>query len=175
MTTGQCEAFLAGCEEAGITTYQFNTDLGTRLYNNGVSGVVKPDYTNECVVAFGRSNYSGAVKIYEANVRAIVADFADIHEIETAGSYEQIMTFASKFAIELSDEDKNLILQIDKKNYDIKPIQGDYAHRFVYLSKKQYEALTDEEKAAYDEAKAKYEKEKAEYIPQNSSAIITMK
>lgn len=175
MTTGQCEAFLAGCEEAGITTYQFNTDLGTRLYNNGVSGIVKPDYTNECIVAFGRENYAGTARLYEANVRAVVCDFVDIHELETAGSYEQIMAFASKFAIELSDEEKNVILQIDKKNYDIKPIQGDYAHRFVYLSKKQYEALTDEEKAAYDEAKAKYEKEKAEYIPQNSSAIITLK
>ena len=112
-------------------------------------------------------------EIYQKQLKQ--KDFADIHEIETAGSYEQIMAFASKFAIELSDEEKNVILQIDKKNYDIKPIQGDYAHRFVYLSKKQYEALTDEEKAAYDESKAKYEKEKAEYIPQNSSAIITMK
>jgi len=159
MNATQCRAFLAGCEEAGITTYQFNTDLGTRLYNNGVSGIVKP----------------GTARMYEANVRAVVCEFVDIHELETAGSYEQIMAFASKFAIELSDEEKNVILQIDKKNYDIKPIQGDYAHRFVYLSKKQYEALTDEEKAAYDESKAKYEKEKAEYIPQNSSAIITMK
>ena len=66
-----------------------------------------------------------------------------------------------------------ILLEIDKKNYDIIPETGDY-NRFHYLSKKQYEALSKEDREKYDKEKAEYEEKKEKYIGQNSAASITL-
>ena len=45
---------------------------------------------------------------------------------------------------------------------------------FHYLSKKQYEAHSKEDREKYDKEKAEYEEKKEKYIGQNSAASITL-
>ena len=65
------------------------------------------------------------------------------------------------------------MVEIDKSNVDIIPATGDY-NRFVPLTKKQYDALSDKEKKEYDKAKAEEEKRQHDYIGQNAAASITL-
>ena len=55
------------------------------------------------------------------------------------------------------------LLNIDKNNYDIKPITGDYVTlSFRYKSEKELALMTEDERAAYQKALELFEQEKAE-------------
>ena len=94
--------------------------------------------------------------------------------MRAAGDYQQIVKFVERLgSISLNDDELKILLEIDKKNHDIIPETGDY-NRFHYLSKKQYEALSKEDREKYDKEKAEYEEKKEKYIGQNSAASITL-
>ena len=173
MTSEQCKSFLAAVENAGIKLYQYTTDIPTHLYNDGKNHIAKADFTKNCVVGFRSATVGGSNNVYNG-IQVVIADFSDIHEIRTGGSYEQIKKFCESFNVNLTDDEFKVLLKIDKQNYDIKPATGDYNNSFAYLSSKQYEALSNKEKAEYAERKAAYEKAKAEYIPANQAAQITL-
>lgn len=173
MTSEQCQSFLTAVESAGIKSYQFTTDTPSHLYNDGENHITKADFAKECIVAFRSATIGGSHNVYNG-IQVVIADFADVHEIRTGGSYDQIKKFCESFNVELTDDEFKVLLKIDKQNYDIKPETGDYNKSFTYLSSKQYEALSNKEKAEYAERKAAYEKAKAEYIPANQAAQITL-
>ena len=172
MTKAQSDKFMAAIKAAGITTYQFDTDLGTHLYNDGKNAIAIPDNNLEAVVAI-RGNFGGSHPTYANNVQLVLSDYADVHEIRTGGTSEQIRTLVENLGITLTEDQVKIVVNIDKGNYDIKPETGNY-QRFHYLTQNQYEALSDEEKAKYDSGKEAYEKAQANYIGQNVSASITL-
>lgn len=173
MTVDQCKKWMDAIKAAGIKTYQFDTDLGTHLYHDGVNAVAIPAHDLEAVVAIRANTFGGSHNTYEHNVQAVLSHYGDIHECRTGGTSEQILTLVENLGITLTEEEVKIVVDIDKGNYDIKPETGNY-HRFRYLTQKQYEALSDEEKAKYDSEKEKYEADKAKYIGQNMAASITL-
>lgn len=174
MNANQAKKFFDALDAAGIKRYQCSTDLSTHLYNDGVRAIAKPDYKNEQIVAFRSVDYGGSVKRYDKNIQVVLSDFGDVHEVRAAGDYQQIVKFVESLgSISLNDDELKILLEIDKKNYDIIPETGDY-NRFHYLSKKQYEALSKEDREKYDKEKAEYEEKKEKYIGQNSAASITL-
>lgn len=174
MTVEQCKKFMAAVEAAEMKSYEFDCDTGSRYIHDGATTITKVDYDVNQVVSF-RSNltYGGATKQYEGNIEVICSNFDDIHAVRAGGSYEQVKKFIESANLNLSDEELKVILYIDKHNVDIKPETGDY-NRFKYLSQKQYEALSTEEKAKYDKEKEKYETEKHNYLGKNKAAQITL-
>lgn len=174
MTLEQCKKFMAAVEAADMKSYEFDCDTGSRYIHDGKTTITKVDYDANQVVSF-RSNltYGGSTKQYEGNIEVICSNFDDIHAVRAGGSYEQVVKFIQSAGINLSDEEMKVILYIDKHNVDIKPETGDY-NRFKYLSKKQYEALSDEEKAKYDSEKDTYEKAQHDYLGKNKAAQITL-
>lgn len=172
MNVDQCKKWMAGVEAAGLTMYQFDTDLGTHLMNDGENAIVIPLHDLNAVVAIRSIAYGGSHTGYKEKVQTILSDYSDIHEVITCGTSEQILKLVAELGASLTEDQVKIVVNIDKRNYDIKPMTGNYLG-FKPLTQKQYEALSDEEKAKYDSEKTAYEKEKANYIGQNMAASVT--
>lgn len=173
MNVDQCKKWMAAIEAAGIKTYQFDTDLGTHLYHDGVNAVAIPAHDINAVVAIRNNAFGGSHNTYSNNVQAVLSDYGDIHEVRTGGTSEQIIKLVEQLGITLKEEEVKIVVNIDKANYDIKPETGNYK-RFRILTQNQYDALSDEEKAKYDSEKAAYEEEQRKYIGQNMAATIRL-
>lgn len=173
MNADQCKKWLAAIESAGIKAYQFDTDLGTHLYHDGEHAIALTSDDLNAVVAIRSNNFGGSHNTYKNNVQVVMSDYADIHEVRTGGTSEQIRKLVKELGITLTDEQVKIIVDIDKYNYDIKPETGNYL-RFRYLTQNQYDALSDEEKAKYDSEKKEYEEGKEKYIGHNMAASITL-
>ena len=172
MNVDQCKKWMQAIKAAGIKTYQFDTDLGTHLYHDGVNAVAIPQHDLNAVVAIRANGFGGSHNTYKNNVQAVLSDYGDIHEVRTGGTSEQILKLVESLGVSLSDEEVKIVVNIDKGNYDIKPETGNY-NQFHYLTQKQYEALSENEKAEYKSEKEKYEADKAKYIGQNMAASVT--
>lgn len=173
MTGEQITKVIDTAKAAGITTYDFATDIYAHFYHDGENSFVKYDSTNDVLFNVRSSNYGGAVPQFGQNkILVMGADPIDVHEARIAGDYDQIKTFLENFGLDLSDDELKIMVDLNKMNYDIIPETGDY-NRFVPLSKKQYDALTPEEKEEYDAAKAKDDEAKANYIGQHAAASIS--
>ena len=173
MDVNQAKKFMEAVEASGIKTYEFDIDNGTHLYHND-NAIAIPNMELEAVVAFRRNNYAGSFPVYAHNIQAVIAPFGDIHQVTTAGNYEQIKKFADVMGVTLDENDLKIVLNLDKANSDIKPQTGNYVDGFHYISQKQYLALSDEEKAKYDSEKKEYEDARKNYIGKNVAASITL-
>lgn len=172
MDVKQCKQFLAAIDAAKIVSYQFSCDTGTNYYNDGDTKIAIPNYDLNAVIGIRSSHTAGSHNIYAGNVQVMMSDFSDIHEVRTAGTSEQIRKFVETLGVTLTDEQIKIVINLDRPNNGINPETGNYL-RFRYLTQKQYEALSDEEKAKYDSEKKEYEDNKEKYIGQNMAASIT--
>ena len=174
MTADQCQAFMSALEAAEVTNYSFDTDLSNHLRNDGVKSIAKPIYDKECIVCF-RSNksYGGSQRAFDSNIEFILADFGDVHEVRCGLDYKQAETFVEALGgIDLTEEEFNILLEIDGHNYNVNPITGNYVDTFHYLSQKQLDELTPEEREEYEENKRAYEEAKAKYLPPHNAAMV---
>lgn len=174
MNVKQTKKFIEAAKAANINNYQFDTDLGTHLYNNSYA-INKFVEADEIVYNIRDARFGGSHNTYDKNssIQVTAAWVEDIHEARIGGSYDQISTFLKNLGVELSDSDLKIMINIDKANVDIIPATGDY-NRFVPLTKKQYDALSEKEKEEYDIAKEEEEKRKHDYIGQGAAASITL-
>ena len=173
MNSNQAKKFMDAVKAANIKSYQFDTDLGTHLYHDGVRAIARPLYDLEAVISY-RAMSGGSTPVYGNNIQVITSDFGDIHECRLAGSLEQIKKFAAEYGDTLSNDDLKILLQIDSTNVNIKPETGDYVNGFKYLTAKQISQLSPEEKADYEAELAEHEKSVREYIAPNQAASITL-
>lgn len=171
MNVNQCKKWMAGIQAAGITMYQFDTDLGTHLMNDGENSIAIPVDDLNAVIGIRSIAYGGSHTAYKEKVQTIMSDYNDIHEVRTCGTSEQILKLVAELGVSLSEDQVKIVVNIDKRNYDIKPMTGNY-NGFKPLTQKQYEALSESEKAKYNSEKAAYEEEKAKYIGQNMAASV---
>ncbi len=172
MNKSQAKKFIAAADTAGIKNYQFDTDLGSHLYNNDHS-IIKFVESDEIVYNIRDSHFGGSHNTNADPLQVVGAWCEDLHEARIAGSYSQIKTFLETLGVSLYDSDLKIMLDIENMNVDIIPATGDY-NRFVPLTKKQYDALTPEEKEKYDAAKKADDDAKAKYIGQHAAASITL-
>ena len=120
MTGKQTKKFIEAAKTAGIKNYQFDTDLGTHLYNNSraINKFVEAD---EIVYNIRDPRYGGSHNTYNDGVQVVAAWTEDIHEARIAGSCKQISTFLETLGVELSESDLKIMIDIDNSNVDIIP------------------------------------------------------
>lgn len=153
MTLSETKKFLQACEDAGITTYQFDTDLGTHFYNDS-RGIIVIDEAEEEAINIRRKFQMNDQ--YEGDIRIFVANLVDIHEIRVGGTLDQIKKFLNSRGVTLDEEQTKVLLKINNTNLRLNPPTGDY-NNFRYLSDEQLAKLTDEEKEKYETERKKYE------------------
>ena len=172
MTGEQMHKFIDAANAAELKCYSFDVDDGTHIINNSSDHIIKT--VGDMLVNISSSNIGGSHNLFGTDkVMVTTADCNDCHKARISGDYDQIKTFLETLGVsDLSSDDLKIMLEINHKNYELKPITGDYVDVFHYLSKKEENALSPEEREEYEAAKAAYEKAKAEYIPQNQAAFV---
>lgn len=154
MTVNGVKAFLNGVKAAGITKYQYDTDLGTHYYNDPDAEAINVfDEKTETIVNF-RSKV-GNVSPYEAPICIFASDIGDIHEARVACTREQVEKFINAYGLSLTSDELKVILNINANNYSIKPETGDY--KFAYKTASEIAAMTPAEKTDYENRKKEYE------------------
>ena len=172
MTTEVAKKFIEAAEAVGIKNYEFDTDIGTHLYNHDFA-IIKLVEADEVVYNIRSSHYAGSHNTYNSPVQVVAANTNDIHEARIAGDHKQIQEFLNHLGVIIDEDDLKIILKIETANSNIIPETGDY-NRFQPLSKKQYDSLSDEHKKEYDAAKEADDKKKHDYIGGHAAASISL-
>ena len=168
MTPADCKYILDFCEDRKMVC-SFITMNPTYITKNS-NTVVKVREDVETIVGFRKIPFAQNNDVN--GIEFVELPIDQLCEIKAWGDYADMAALAEHLGIELSEEDKQIIISIDKSNVQIEPETGNY-NRFKYITGKAYELLTPEEKAAYDEAKAKHEAEKATKLGKNQAASIS--
>lgn len=169
MDKATINAFLSAVEEAGIETYAFSVDTPTMLYNNKQNSIIVCDDSNDIAYCFRDNSNFGSGQYFEnAPLLAFGAKYEDIHEVRLGCSYEKMEKFIDALGLNVTDEQKKLLIQIAGSSRPINPPTGDYV--FKELTQEEYDALTEEEKEAYDAAK--YEHDRKKYGMQKRQLVV---
>jgi len=136
-------------ETAGIKEYEVLTDECFHLYNNDYGILVNGG--DEIYSISRKSKIVGAEPFEGETVVRVFNTDAIVH-FAFGGDFKQVQAFIEACGQSLTEEQKRVLLRIDRTNYNVIPETGDY-HPFKELTPEEYEALTPEEKAAYDSAK----------------------
>ena len=171
MTKTQVQQLLGAVAAANITSYEFDSDVGTHLYHDGVTHLIKVD--GEMIYGIRSAKVAGSHNTFSHNVQVVAMNCEDSHEFFTAGDYQQIQTFMQNVGVNLTADEMEIVVRLDKMNSNIIPANGDY-NRFVPISEEEYERLTPEQKAEYDAKKAEDEDHKKNYIGQSMAAGVRL-
>lgn len=171
MQTNQITSFIDAVKSAGLKNYSFADDTNVVFYNNDNSFILI-DEAKETLINV-RKTYVTGVPSSENPITISASDFLDIRRAEISGTAEQIKKFCESYGLSLTDDQLKIIVNIEGNNRILKPITGDYTVVYHKLSKAEYEALSDEEKAAYD-AKVKEDNKRFE-IPKGSVGIVDIR
>lgn len=125
MQGATAKKILDALKKSDIDTYQFSTDLGTHFYNNNENSILLYDENNECFINI-RKQFTIDTSQYKGKILAQCANVEDIHECRVGGDYKQIKKFVENYGLKLNDDQVKILLNIDRKNYDIIPETGDY-------------------------------------------------
>lgn len=142
--------FLSAMESAGITNYQAKIDDGTNMYNSDNSLLIfsEPDETFINV----RQKIATASDGFESPFIVTTADASDVHSLRLGGSLKQVREFLEALGVTLTDNNKDVLIKIDKGNYNINPLTGDYLLAgFKVLSDEEIAKLSNQEKLDYEE------------------------
>ena len=150
MTNEQVKKFIQAANDAGLTKYQFDTDLGTRYHHDGINNFIVHDEANSMLYN-ARSGWGGSTPVYgEHAIYVMGADLADVHECRVGGDYDKIKTLFENLGITLTEEQKKVLLNINNKNYSLKPETGDYQNvQFKVLTSSEVIKLSEEDRAKY--------------------------
>jgi hypothetical protein len=165
MTKNQVQQLLSAIAAADIKSYEFDSDTSTHLYHDGVNHLIKVD--GEMIYGIRSSKVAGSHNTFSHAVQVCAMNCEDAHEFYTAGDYQQINTFLQNVGVNLTADEMEILVRIDKMNSNIIPANGDY-NRFIPISDEEYERLTPEEKEEYDAKKAADEDHKKNYIGQSA-------
>lgn len=157
MTPEGMKKFLNALKAADINEYQFDSDLGTHFYNNANAILFTDDDVNMMVNV--RRNYTREGFPYDGQVFITCADYGDLHEVRFGATYDKAIEFLKAYGITPTEEQLKIIVEIDKKNYDIKPLTGDYNPTFVKKTDEEIANLSDGERAKYEKDLAIFEAE----------------
>jgi hypothetical protein len=152
MTVEGWKKFKNAIDATGIKKYQIDTDTDYHLFN---------DPENAKVILFDEGTttfYNFRQKIatnsegWNDPVVCTACDVLDIHMIKFGATPEKISQFIEQMGFELDDDQKEGIIKINKGNYDIKPITGDYVLTgFKVLTEEEIAQLSPQEKIDYEE------------------------
>lgn len=152
METSQVSKLISAIKAANIKEYKVTSTTGYHLQNNPGSGIIIEDDSNEMLHMIRAKSRVYGAEPFKGNAVVESMDYADISEFTVGGGFAAIKEFFDNLGIELTQEEQEMLVKIDRSNYTVIPETGNY-HPFKPVSQEEYDAMSDEEKAAYDAAK----------------------
>lgn len=151
MTVEGWNKFKNALDAVGIKKYQIDTDTDYHLFND-------PDNAKVIVFDEGSSTFYNFRQKIATNsegwndpIVVTGCDVVDIHMVKFGAAPDKIAQFIEQMGFDLDDDQKEAILNINKGNYDIKPITGDYVLAgFKVLSEEEIAQLSAQEKIDYE-------------------------
>lgn len=164
MNSSDIQKFINAVQDAGLTVWTAVTDMSTHFWNN-------PDQ-NQLIFKAGDGLAHVRFNRQQEGPGKVFMDYAaaeDIHEIRTSGSAREIKQILEAMGATVSDDDLKIMVAMQAAERDIIPPTGNYLRKdFIYLTEKQLERLSEEEREQYEIEKAEWEaylKEKEKDIP----------
>jgi len=155
MVVQDIQMFEQAVKDAGIDTYAYVSMGPTVYYNNKENSICIPDFENENVYNFrGNDAYGSASYFEDSKLLMFCCPFDQICELRLGADYQTMIKFIDSLGLDISDEQKKLLLSIANRKRPLNPITGNYV--FKELSAEEYEALSEDEKAAYEKAHAEW-------------------
>ena len=156
MTTEQVTTLINAIKSANIKEFKVTSTAGWHLQNNPNSGIIIKDDSNEMLHCIRAKSKAFGAEPFPGNAVVESVDYGDISEFTVGGGFTAIKDFFNNLGITLSQEEQEMLVKIDRTNYKVIPETGNY-HPFKEVSQEEYDAMSDEEKAAYDAAKKEAE------------------
>ena len=164
MKSSEVTKFINAVKNAELTVWTAITDMSTHFWHN-------PDQ-NQLIFSDGDTLAHVRFNRQQEGPGKVFLDYAsvdDIHEVRTSGSPDKIKAILEELGMTVTDDDVKIIIRMSGAERDIIPPTGNYLGKdFIYLSEKQLERLTPEEREKYEIEKAEWEaylKEKEKSIP----------
>jgi hypothetical protein len=173
MTTSSWNKFKSALDSAGIKKFQVDSDTDYHLFND-------PDNAKIVVFDEGSETFYGIrQKIGTSSegwgdpIVVTGVEVSDIHMIKFGATADKIAQFIEAMGLELDEEQQAAVIKINKGNYDINPITGDYVLAgFKVLSDEEIAKLTPQQKKDYEE-KLKIYEERQKFTKPNQVVQIT--
>ena len=157
MTTSSWQKFKAAIDAVGIKKYQIDSDTDYHLFNDADSAkVIVFDEGTETFYNF-RQRVGNGADGWKDPVIVTAVEVSDIHMIKFGATADKIAEFIEQMGLNLDDDQKEAVININKGNYDINPMTGDYILTgFKVLSEEELEKLSPQEKIDYEKKLAIY-------------------
>ena len=151
MTSSSWQKAKAAMDAAGITKFQIDTDTDYHLFNDVDSNkVIVYDEGTETFYNF-RQRIGNGSDGWKDPIIVTACDAVDIHMLKFGATPDKISKFIEEMGLNLDEDQMNAVIKINKGNYDINPITGDYILAgFKVLTEEEIEALTPQEKKDYE-------------------------
>ena len=149
MDAGNISKIINALESAGIKDYEAMIDENYHFYNNDNSILI---CNGDDIINISRKSYVVGAEPFDAQTIVRVTQAEHVVYMAFGGDFKQVEHVVTDLGATLTDEQKKVLLKIDRSNYNVIPETGDY-HPFKELTPEEYEALSPEDKAAYDAAK----------------------
>lgn len=159
MRTSSWNKFKNAIDNIGIKKFQLDTDTDYHLFNDTDNAkVIVFDEDSETFYNF-RQKVATSSEGWNDPVVVTACAVEDIHMIKFGASAEKIREFIDAMGFNLDDDQKQAIININKGNYEIKPITGDYILAgFKELTEEEISKLSPQEKIDYEAKLVIYEK-----------------
>ena len=172
MTLESWLKFKGALDQAGITKYQIDTDTDYHLFNDTDAGKVivldegsSTFYNFRQRVANGSDGWKDPIVVTGCTVE-------DIHMVKFGAKPDKIREFIEAMGLNLTDEQKDAVIKINKGNYDINPATNDYILAgFKVLTEEEIKALSEQEKIDY-QTKLNIYNERQKFNRQNVNVQI---
>ena len=151
MTTDSWHKFKNAIDTAGIRKFQVDSDTDYHLFHDPDNAKITCfDEETETFYNF-RQKTANSSEGWNDPVVVTAVEVGDIHVVKFGATPSKIREFIDAMGFNFTDEEKKAIVNINKGNYEIKPITGDYILAgFKELSDEEIAKLTPQEKIDYE-------------------------
>lgn len=172
MNTAQWKKTKAAMDAAGIKKFQIDTDTDYHLFNDtDAAKVIVFDEGSEMFFNFRQKVGTGSEGWNDPYI-VTGSDIVDIHMVKFGATLDKITKFIDEMGLDLDDDQMQAVIKINKGNYDINPITGDYLLAgFKELSEEEIAKLSPQEKIDYEKKLELYNKRKK--MPINQVVQVT--
>lgn len=171
MTKEFFEKFKNAIDTAGINDYEAVIDTGTNMFNTNTA-VIAYDADTESLINI-RGKITNSIEGWGDDYIVTGAGLEDVHYVRFGAPLDMINSFIEAFAAELTEDQKNILLKINKGNYNINPENGDYLLAgFKVLEDEEIQKLSSQEKIDYEKKLEIYKERKK--MGKNQNIQVTL-
>jgi hypothetical protein len=159
MTDESWVKFKNAIDAVGIKKYQIDSDTDYHLFNDPDNAkVIVYDSPTSTFYNF-RQRVGNGSDGWKDPIIVTAVEVGDIHMIKFGASASKIREFIAQMNLNLDESQEKAIININKGNYDINPITGDYILAgFKVLTEEEVAQLSPQEKIDYEKKLEIYNK-----------------